>query len=222
MGADRENREEFNMQNIKCKICRRLGVKLFLKGDRCMSPKCAMIRKAYPPGGKKAGRRRQSISEYGKELKEKQKLKNWYNLQEKQFRNYVKEILKKKNIEEDAAAFLVKKLEQRLDNVIFRLGFASSRAQARQLINHRHFLVNNKIVNLPSYQVRKDDKISIRSSSVKKNFFQNFSTILKKYQPPSWLKLDSEKLEGKVIDKPNLEETSPPAEISTIFEYYSK
>ena len=207
--------------NSKCKICRRQGAKLFLKGDRCSSPKCAMIRKPYVPGNK-GKRRAKNISEYGKELKEKQKLRNWYNLEEKQFSNYVKEVLGKRSKEVDAATLLIRKLEKRLDNVVLRLGFAVSRVQARQLVSHRHFLVNKKIVDLPSYQVRKDDKITIRPTSVKKGVFQESLVTLKKHEAPAWLNLNVEKLEGQVLHEPTLEEASPPAEISIIFEYYSK
>jgi len=209
------------MLNSKCKICRRLGVKLFLKGERCFSQKCPMIKRPYPPGQKRK-RRARALSEYGKELREKQKLKSWYNLGERQFRKYVKEILSQKQKREDAATLLIRKLENRLDNVIFRLGLAPSRAKARQLISHRHFSVNGKIVNIPSFEVKKGDKITISPKSEKKTVFQNLPTLLKKYKSPSWLKLNVEKLKGEVTGLPSLEEAAPPAEISLIFEYYSK
>lgn len=209
------------MENTKCKICRRLGVKLFLKGQRCFSPKCAMTKRAYPPGIK-GKRRKKGASEYGKELQEKQKLKKWYNLRERQFRNYVKDILKKRGRAEDAGVLLIKKLESRLDNVIFRMGFGISRAQARQMVLHGHFLVNGKKVNVPSYSMKKGETVTLRSQSSPKNIFKNLSTTIKKYQPPSWIQLDKEKLEGKIIGEPSLEEAAPPSEISAIFEYYSK
>lgn len=209
------------MINSKCKICRRLGVKLFLKGERCLSPKCAFVKKPYPPG-KKGKKRVKALSEYGKELREKQKLKNWYNLGERQFRKYIKETLSKRGKIEDAADFLVKHLEVRLDNVVFRLGFTQSRTQARKLIGQCHFLVNGRPINVPSYQLKKGDKISIRPKSRGKTIFQNLPTLLKKYQPSSWLELNIEKLEGKVTKEPSLEEVAPPAEISAIFEYYSR
>lgn len=209
------------MINSKCKICRRSGIKLFLKGEKCLSPKCPLIRKPYPPGQR--GKRRPSpLSEYGKELREKQKLKNWYNLEERQFRNYVKEVLKKRGKVEDATELLIKMLEKRLDNVIFRLGIASSRSQARQLISHGHFLVNQKNINIPSYQVKKGDVITIHPARRKKIIFQNLPLLLKKKQPPSWLSLEPMKLEGKVIGEPTLEESAPPAEVSTVFEFYSR
>ena len=198
-----------------------MGAKLFLKGERCMSPKCAMIKKPYPPG-QKAKARRVNVSEYGKELKEKQKLRNWYNLSETQFKKYVKGILGKKSRKEDASVLLTRKLEKRLDNVIFRLGFAASRVQARHLLTHKHFYVNGKSNNLPSYQVKKGDEITLRPSSMKKPVFQNLSNDIKKTQPPAWLDLDIEKIQGKVVSEPGLEDAGAPVEMSAIFEYYSK
>jgi len=179
-----------------------------------------MVKKSYPPG-QKGKRRIKSLSEYGKELREKQKLKNWYNLRERQFRKYVKEVLEKRG-REDTTAQLIKILESRLDNVVFKLGFSSSRTKARQLINHGHFLVNEKPINIPSFLVKKGDKIALGSGSQKKAVFQNLPTLLKKHQTPSWLELNVEKLEGKVIGAPSLEEAAPPVEISAIFEYYSR
>jgi len=181
-----------------------------------------MIKKSYPPGEKRKRRGRRNISEYGKELAEKQKLKNWYNLKEKQFRKYVKEVLKKRGKIEDAGSFLIKKLESRLDNVVFRMGFAVSRAQARQVIGHGHFLVNGKKTNIPSYQVKKGDKIALVSGASKKAVFQNLSASLKKHNVPSWIKLDIKKLEGEISGDPTLKEVAPPAEISAIFEFYSR
>lgn len=209
------------MINSKCKICRRLGVKLFLKGEKCLSPKCPIVRKPYAPGQKRK-KRSSALSEFGKELKEKQKLKNWYNLEEKQFRNYVKEILKKRGKVENAVALLIQKLESRFDNVIFRLGFASSHKKARQFVSHGHFLINGRRINIPSCQLEKGDKITIRPGSKKNKIFADLSIALKKHQVPSWLKLNGEELEGEVIGSPTLEETTAPAEISAIFEYYSR
>lgn len=214
------------MKNAKCKICRRLNTKLFLKGERCLSVKCAMIKRAYPPGLRKK-RGRGNLSEYAKELREKQKLKNYYHLGEKQFRNYVKTILSSHRSaasqkKEDAPTLLIKALECRLDNVIFRLGLASSRIMARQMITHRHFLVNDKKINIPSFQLKKGDKIAVNPKSSKKNIFQNLINLLKKQKTPAWLELNAEKLEGKVTGYPVVQEVAPPAEISLIFEYYSK
>ncbi|MFH1841510.1 MAG: 30S ribosomal protein S4 [Candidatus Nealsonbacteria bacterium] len=209
------------IKDAKCKICRRQGVKLFLKGERCLSPKCAIIKKPYPPG-QKGKRRKSSFSEYGKELREKQKLRNWYNLSEKQFRKYVREILNRRSQVEDAAALLIQVLESRFDNIVYRLGFASSRIQARQLITHGHFLINGKPVNIPSYFVKKGEKIGINSNSLKNKNFASILTTIKKYKPLPWLSLDAEKLEGETLRVPTLEEVMPPAEISSIFEFYSR
>jgi len=208
------------IREARCKICRRAGVKLFLKGEKCMSPKCPILKRPYPPGfqGK---RRRVFLSDYGKQLREKQKLKNWYNLGERQFKKYIKDALNRRGQAGDAQSILIENLERRLDNVVFRLGFCTSRPQARQLVNHAHFLVNGKKVNIPSYQVKKGDKISLRPSS-KRVIFQDLDPKLKRHQPPVWLKLDSSKLEGSVVGGPSLEETAPPAEMSTIFEFYSR
>lgn len=194
---------------------------MFLKGDKCFSPKCSVLRKPYVPGprGKK---RRAGLSEYGKELREKQSLKNWYNLRERQFKNYVKEILMAKSKTENAETLLIKKLESRLDNLIFRLGLAPSRAAARQMVSHSHFLVNGKPVNVASYNVKKGDKIQVKPNSLQKAVFRNRMPFLKKMKQPSWLKLNVEPLEGEVIGEPTLEEAAPPSEISAIFEFYSR
>ncbi len=130
--------------------------------------------------------------------------------------------MRRRHRAEDVADFLIKKLESRLDNVVFRLGFVSSRAQARQLISHGHFLVNDKKINIPAYQLKKGDKITISDMARKKTIFQNLSTLIKKRKPPSWLQLNVEKLEGKMIGQPSLEEAMPPVEISSIFEFYSR
>lgn len=209
------------MENKKCKICRRLGIKLFLKGEKCLSPKCPMVKKPYPPG-QKGKRRVRALSEYGKELREKQKLKTWYNLRERQFKNYIKKVLSKRGKIEDPTILLIKSLETRLDNVVFRLGLAASRAQAKQLVSHGYFLVNGKSIDTPSYQVKKGDIVSIKPQKIKKTIFQNLQPLLKKHKTPSWLELNPEKLEGEVIGQPSLEEAAPPVEISAIFELYSR
>ena len=209
------------MKNNKCKICRRLGVKLFLKGEKCSLPKCSMVKKPYPPG-QRGKRGRKSFSEYGKELNEKQKLKNWYFLGERQFRKYVEEALRARAKIENASAVLVQTLESRLDNTIFKLGFAGSRALARQIVSHGHILVNDKPVNIPSFLVKKGDKIGIKPSRIEKSIFSKLPSTLKKYKSPSWLELSAEKLEGKVLETPNLEEAGLHVEISSIFEHYSR
>ncbi len=205
----------------QCKTCRRLGQKLFLKGDRCFSPKCAMVKKAYAPGPQKK-RRGGTPSEYKKSLNEKQTLKRWYGVSEKQFKRYVGETLKRRDKVDDVSAELIRVLEKRLDNVIFRLGFAKTRNHARQLVSHSYFLVNNKPVNIPSYQVKQNDIIALKETKKAKGAFKEINNELKKYETPAWLSLDKSKLEAKTTGEPSLDEVKPPAEISLIFEFYSR
>lgn len=211
------------MKNDVCKICRRLGQKLFLKGEKCSSPKCPMIKRPYPPGQKKRRRRRVRFSEYGKELAEKQKLRRYYGLGEHQFRKYVKGVLQKRGrTKEDASLTLIKKLEKRLDNVVFRLGFARSRAESKELVSHSHFLVNSKPVNIPSFEVKKGTKVYLKETKKQKPFFKNLSLTLKNYTPPAWLKLNREKMEGEVVGEPTAEDISSAVDIPAIFEFYSR
>ena len=205
----------------KCKTCRRIGEKLFLKGERCLSTKCAIVKRPYPPG-QKGKRRPRPLSEYGKELREKQKLKNWYNLQEKQLKNYVKSILKMRGKAKDGPGLLIKLLEYRLDNVVFRLGFSLSRDKARQLVSHGYFLVNNKPMNFPSHHIKKGDIISLKKQKESKKIVKDFKNLINKHKAPSWIELDPKKLEGKIVALPTLEEALPPVEISSIFEFYSR
>lgn len=209
------------MRYDQCKTCRRLGQKLFLKGERCFSQKCAMVKRAYAPGPQKK-RKGGSPSAFKKSLEEKQTLKKWYGLSERQFKRYTKETLEKMGKVEDVSAEFIRKLEKRLDNVVFRLGFAKSRAQARQMVSHSYFLVNNKSVNIPSYTTKKGDVVSIKEHKKQKGVFKELSAQLKRYEAPTWLNLDKEKLEGKIVAEPALEEVNPPAEISLIFEFYSR
>jgi len=180
-----------------------------------------MVRRPYAPG-MRAKKRKSVLTEYGKELREKQKLKNWYGLRERQFKNYIKEVFKRQGGKEDIANLLIVKLESRLDNVVFRLGFASSRAQARQFVGHGHFLVNDKKVNIPSYQLKKGDRVSLSEKAKTKPAFKNISSDLKKQKLPAWLKINLDKLEGEIAGEPSIVETVPPAEISSIFEFYSR
>jgi small subunit ribosomal protein S4 len=209
------------MAETKCKICRRLGAKLFLKSEKCNSAECPLIRKPYAPGIKK-NKGKRNISEYGKELKEKQKLKKWYNLREGQFSKYVKQVLEKGGRVANTSALLIERLESRLDNAVYRLGFANSRSQARQFVSHGHFLINGKPVDVPSYSLKKGDRISLKPNSQKKQIFVDILPSLKKYSAPAWLKLDAEKFEGEVVGKPDFVEAAPPAEVSAIFEFYSR
>jgi len=207
--------------NIKCKICRRAGAKLLLKGNRCYGQKCAMVRRPTAPG-KKGKRRARSLSEFGRELREKQRMKAWYNLREEQFKNYVKAILSKKKSSDDLPLALMGVLENRMDNVVYRLGFAASRLTARQLVSHKNFLVNGKPVNLPSYQVSKGDVISVAPRKAKNAYFTQLQPSLKGYKTPSWLALDADKMEGKRTGDITMEELNPPAEIGSVFEFYAR
>lgn len=205
----------------QCKTCRRLGQKLFLKGDRCFGPKCAFARRAFAPGPQRK-RRGGAPSEYKKSLEEKQTLKKWYGVSERQFKRYVKETLEKMGKVDDVSAELIRVLEKRLDNVVFRLGFAKSRVAARQLVSHGYFLINGKPVNIPSYQVKKDDLVAVKENKKAKGVFKELAAELKRKETPAWLSLDKNKLESKTIGEPNLDEVKPPAEISLIFEFYSR
>lgn len=167
-------------------------------------------------------KRRGAVSEYKKSLMEKQALKNLYGLSERQFKRYVQETLEKMGRVQDVSDELIRRLEKRLDNVIFRLGFSRSRGHARQLVNHSYFLVNGKPVNIPSYQVSKDDVISIKESKKKKLVFTDLPALLKKIEPPVWLQLNKEKFECSVIGNPSLAEVNPPVSIPLIFEFYSR
>jgi small subunit ribosomal protein S4 len=172
--------------------------------------------------GQEKKKRRGAVSEYKKSLTEKQTLKRLYGLSEKQFKRYVKESLEKMGRVEDISDELVKKLERRLDNVIFRLGFSKSRSHARQMVGHAYFLVNGKPVNIPSFQVEKDDVITLKESKKKKPMFKELAATLKKVETPMWLHINKDSLESKVQGEPTLLEVNPPVEISLVFEFYSR
>jgi len=206
------------MKEPPCKRCRRAGQKLFLKGERCFTPKCAMVKKPYVPGihGKK---RRRAMTEYGLQLAEKQKLKIIYGVNERQLKKYFKEAAKAKGV---ATEVLLAKLETRIDNVIFRLGFAESRAKARQIVSHGHILLNDRKINIPSIHIKKEDKIKIKNSSLNKPLFNNLETRLKKFSPPVWLSLDKDNWQAIVLALPVEEDMEAPADLQMIVEYYSR
>ena len=184
-----------------------------------------IIKRANPPGTQtrpSKKRKRGTASEYKKSLQEKQILKRWYGLSERQFKKYVKETLSKMGKVEDVANELIRRIEKRLDNAVFRLGFALSRAHGRQLVSHGIFLVNGKPVNIPSFELKTGDIITIKESKKSKPVFKDLSVSLKKKEVPLWLSLNKEKFEGKSIGEPSLQEVNPPAEISLIFEFYSR
>lgn len=216
-----KNQEDCNMETKNCKICRRLGEKLFLKGERCMSAKCAMIKRPFPPG-QKPKKRRGAFSEYGKELREKQKMKRWYNLSERQMEKYVNDVAEKRAKTENVADALIEKIESRLDNVVFRLGLAKSRAQASKLVSHGHFMVNGRKVDIPSYEVKTGDIISIRPGSKKKEPLKDLDALMKNYKLPKWLEFNKETGEGKFVKKPGSADVQLPVEIATLFEHYSR
>lgn len=200
-----------------CRKCRREGEKLFLKGEKCLSPSCPFLRRSYPPGV--SGQKPSKISEYGRQLREKQKAKRIYGVSERQFKNYYEKASKRMG---ETSSIFLSFLERRLDNVIYRLGLASSRKAARQFISHGHFLVNRKKVNIPSYLVKKGDKIEIKESSAKLPIFLERKRELREITIPSWLKLDREKMRGQVLYLPEREEIQIPIDESLIIEHYSK
>ena len=199
----------------KCRICRREGIKLFLKSERCLTDKCAIERRSYPPGDHGRGRIKQS--EYLLQLREKQKTRRYYGLLEKQFRNtYAKASRRTGPTGEN----LLRMLETRLDNVVYRLGFASSRAQARQLVRHGHFHVNGRRVNIPSYGARPNDVITLRPGSSAEQVIRDATDLTASVAP--WLQADHEALTGKILKLPERSEIDTPVQESLIVELYSK
>ena len=200
-----------------CRLCRREGIKLFLKGDRCYSAKCAVERRPYPPG--MAGRKRLRDSEYRVQLREKQKAKRIYGILEKQFRGYYRLASQSSGI---TGENLLRILETRLDNVVYRLGFAASRDEARQLIRHRHFTVNGNVVTIPSYRVRQGDVVAVSEKA--KDFSVIKVAILSsaKIEVPGWLEVDVEHLSGKVLSMPVRDQIDLPVREQLIVELYSK
>lgn len=200
-----------------CRQCRREGMKLFLKGDRCLSKKCSIERRSYPPG--QSGQRRMKIKEYGIQLREKQKVKRVYGVFEKQFRGYFKKADRIKGI---TGENLLSLLETRLDNVVRKLGFAASLPQARQFIRHNHFLVNGRKVNIPSYRVKKGDLIEVREKSRKLEAIVSALDHMSDSQRPEWLQLDREAMRGVVQETPRREQIQIPIQEQLIVELYSK
>lgn len=200
-----------------CRLCRREGAKLFLKGDRCYGAKCAFNRRPVPPGQHGKGRRKSS--EYGLQLREKQKVRRTYGVLEKQFHHYFDMASKVRGLTTGEA--LLQLLEQRLDNVVFRLGIGVSRPQARQIVLHKHITVNGKKVNIPSYQVKEGDVIAVCEKSTSIDLFKALRDS-ESSNVPKWLDFDSNKLEGKVIAKPQRDDIDLLFEEHLVVEYYSK
>jgi small subunit ribosomal protein S4 len=201
--------------DAKCKKCRREGMKLFLKGERCLTEKCGVERRAYPPGQHGRGRIKQS--EYLLQLREKQKARRYYGVLEKQFANYYDKASRKQGI---TGENLLRMLETRLDNVVYRLGFAASRAQARQLVRHGHFHVNGRRVNIPSFHVRPDDLVNIRPNSSAEAVIRDATDLTSSVA--SWLLADHDNLTGKVLRLPERVEIDTPVQEQLIVELYSK
>ncbi len=200
-----------------CKLCRRENVKLFLKGDRCFTDKCSFERRPYPPG--QHGQSRLKFSEFALQLREKQKAKRYYGVSEKQFVKYVGEATRSKELTGHA---LLKQLELRFDNVVYALGYANSRREARQLVKHNHFLLNGKRANIPSILMNKGDVITVAESSRGVAKIQAATQAVARRSVPAWLEADHAKFTGTVKDLPNREDVTVVVEENMIVEYYSR
>lgn len=200
-----------------CRLCRREGSKLYLKGDRCYTEKCAFERRSFAPG--QHGQGRKKVSEYGIQLREKQKARRIYGVLEKQFRTYFEKADRQQGVTGENLLII---LERRLDNVIYRLGFASSRAEARQLVRHNHFTLNGHKANIASILVKTGDVIAIKEKSLNSPKFKEIKEVVGQKTPPAWLELDPEQLTGKVISIPTKEQIDIPIEEHLIVELYSR
>ena len=198
-----------------CRLCRREGQKLFLKGERCYSGKCALEKRCYAPG--QHGQGRKKSSEYGNQLREKQKCKRFYGLQETQFRNLFDKAAAKKGITGDNLLIM---LETRLDNVVFRMGLASSRKEARQLVTHGHFTVNGKKADIPSMALKAGDVVAVKEKSTSSPKFKEIKEMT--ISTPAWVTIDTQKLEGKVLAMPTRDQIDTPVAEHLIVELYSK
>ena len=201
--------------DANCKLCRREGQKLFLKGERCYSSKCAIEKRNYAPG--QHGQARKKISDYGLQLREKQKAKRFYGMQETQFRNLFDKAAKKQGKTGENLLIL---LETRLDNVVFRLGFAASRKEARQLVTHGHFTVNGKKATIPSMELKAGDVVKVKDKSASSPKFKEIKDMI--ITVPAWMSVDTEKLEGKILALPTRDQIDTPVAEHLIVELYSK
>lgn len=204
-----------------CKLCRREGMKIYLKGEKCYTQKCPFEQRAYPPGqhGKESGFRRRKVSDYAMQLREKQKARRIYGVLERQFRRYYREAQRRSGLTGETLLAL---LESRLDNVVYRLGLADSRAQARQLVQHGHFTVNGRMTDIPSFLVRPTDLVGIRPESRRATYFKDRKELLGKREVPAWLSLDAETLDGRMLALPTRQEIDVPVEEQLIVEFYSR
>jgi small subunit ribosomal protein S4 len=203
-----------------CKLCRREGEKLYLKGERCFTPKCAIEKRNTPPGQHGQSRSfRKKVSDYSLQLREKQKARRIYGVLERQFRRYYADASRRSGV---TGAVLLQYLESRLDNVVYRLGFAASRKEARQLIAHGHFTVNGKKVTIPSFMVKPGDNVAVAESSRKNVFFAELDKGLKSARTPGWLTVDPRLLSGAVMSLPTREQIDTPVKEQLIIEFYSR
>lgn len=198
---------------------RRLGERLHLKGERCLGAKCAAVRRNYPPGIQGKSKRRRASSEYSNLMREKQKVRFMYGLDAKDVARYSKEAVSKPGI---FSQLFMRLVEGRLDNVVFRLGFADSRRIARQMVSHGHIAVDGKNLNIPSSRVKKGQVVSIKEKSLSSPLFSNLGAKLKKYEAPKWLNLEKDKRSGKVISLPEIDEGEVVADVMKIKEFYSR
>jgi len=206
--------------NAKCRKCRRAGEKLFLKGDRCFTPKCGVVRRAYAPGAHGKKMTRGNKSEYGMQLAVKQRIKRIYGVLEKQFRKHFEEVRNKPGVVGD---LLLARLERRLDNVVYRIGLAASRAQARQLVNHGLISLNGRKMSIPSAEVKIGDVVSINSYKKNKNYFKNLEQIIKnKKDFPGWISFDAQNLEAKITNNPTKDDVEINVDAQVVVEYYSR
>lgn len=200
-----------------CRLCRREGAKLFLKGMRCYSKKCAFERRPTPPG--QHGVRRRKVGDYGLQLREKQKVRRVYSVLERQFKNYFDTAEARPGV---TGENLLRMLELRLDNVIYRMGFAPSRAAARQLATHGHFAVNGRATNIASYQLKPGDRIEVRESHREREPFKVARETLRSHQAPEWLGIDAAKLAGTILDQPRRDQMPLDLNEQLVVEYYSR
>jgi len=202
-----------------CRLCRRFEVKLMLKGERCPTPKCPLEKRNVPPGGRSLSRRRSRISDRGLQLREKQKVRFCYGVLERQFRRFFSEAKKGHGTTGDNFLIL---LERRLDNVVYRLGFADSRAQARQIARHGHIVVNGRKTDIPSFLVKSGDVIKWRDASTKTEYYKRVAEEIKETFVPSWLSLDKESMTGRVLNLPGKDDIEAVFNAKAIVEYYSR
>jgi small subunit ribosomal protein S4 len=222
MAVVREGGEEYKMARYTgptCRICRRFGDKLMLKGEKCPTPKCPLEKRNTPPGGHPSTRRRGGISDRGLQLREKQKLRFSYGVLERQFRRFFSEARKSPGATGQTLLIL---LERRLDNVVYRLGFADSRAQARQIVRHGHIMVNGRKTDIPSFLVKSGDVIVWREASKKTEYYKTLAEEVEEKLIPNWLSLDKESMTGRVLNLPDKDDIQAEFNAKAVVEYYSR